>query len=185
MKLYCLGNPIKLVKLTYSTHFFDNLPVTGTPIFGKLPVTQDKARAAFTASETLFLCKSLEDAKALRKAKIIVGNTNVTPQLFQGAIASGYPLSDYAIYEIEIRDELATETHFIRLLEATSDQLTTLVNSDLLHKAQYQNSREGIPDISVYSVTKAAINPELVRCHYFSLADEHDELASKSNCLIM
>ena len=184
MKYFCLGNGMNLVKLEPSPKFFDNLPIVGTPPFGYMPVTRARATAAFEASEELVLCKSLEDANLLRHARIKVGNTNVTPEFFKGAIAQGYPLADFAIYEVEIGDGI--ETNFTRLREATVDQLEPLVTMDLYLEAQLGN-RAGLPDIEICITNKRSIHPELINSHYLSLRDRHDEIAEESagKCSIM
>ena len=115
MKYYCIGNGIGLVKLQYSTNFLANLPVVGTPIYGKLPVTPAKMLEAFECSEELTFFKSLDDANQFRHSKITLGNTNVTPEFRKGAIAQGYPLCDYAIYEVEIDEDI--EPKFTNLNE--------------------------------------------------------------------
>jgi hypothetical protein len=79
--------------------------------------------AAFENSNTITLCRTLDDANALRHAKIKIGNTNVTPELFRGAIADGYPLHDYVIYEVEVDD--IHEVNFRKLIDATDDESVT------------------------------------------------------------
>ena len=81
MKYYCLGEAVALVRTTYSNNFLKNLPYIGTPMFDKLPITQAKMREAFERSETLVLCKSMEEAKALRQAKIVIGNRGFGKQI--------------------------------------------------------------------------------------------------------
>lgn len=178
MKFYCLGNPIALIKLAYSTNFLANLPVIGVPILGKLPMTEAKMLSAYEESKTLTLCKTLEDANALRHAKIEIGNTNVTPELYRGGIAQGYPLHDFAIYEIEIDDGL--EINFRKLLETTDDGLEKMVKSHLQFMSIVAKDRSGIPDIEICTANKSDINPKLIACHYLSLADGHEEKPERS-----
>lgn len=182
MKYYCIGSGIGLVKLQHSTNFFDNLPLTGTPMFGKLPVTQAKMHEAFERSEEFVFCKSLEDANKLRHSKITVGNTNVTPEFFKGAIAQGYPLGDYAIYEVEVDENI--EGNFTNLNEKTVEQLEKLVSFNLYFKVQCLQDRSDIPSIEVFSANKSELNIRLLSCHYLSLVDGNEEVTEQSGCTI-
>lgn len=183
MKYYCTGKPIPLVKLGYSSNLFANLPLIGTPVFGKLSITENKMRAAFEQSHDLIMCKSLEDAKALRNSKIIIGNTNVEPAFIKGAIATGYPLHDFAIYEVEVDDNHKLD--FSKLTEVTDDQLKNLVSQDVYFRATLYKDRSGIPDIEICSSRQSDINPKLIACHYYSLVNGQEEQPSRSLFMAM
>lgn len=178
MKFYCLGKPIALIKLTYSTNFLANLPVIGVPILGKLPMTEAKMLSAFDKSKKITLCRTLEDANALRHAKIEIGNTNVTPELFRGAIAQGYPLHDYVIYEVEVDD--IHEVNFRKLVDATDKELEKMVTRHLHFQSLVAKDRSGIPDIEICTANKSDLNPKLIACHYLSLVDGHEEKPERS-----
>lgn len=182
MKYYCVGRAIALVKLQHSANFFENLPVIGTPIYGRMPVTQAKIQDAFENSEELVFCKSLEDANKLRHSKITVGNTNVTPEFFKGAIAQGSPLSDYAIYEVEVDENI--EGNFTKLNEQSIEQLEALVSNDLCYIANYKDDRSQIPSIEIFSAKKSELNVRLLSCHYLSIVDGTEEAIEQSSCTI-
>lgn len=65
MKYYCLGNPIVLVKTQYSDKWLSNVPFFGTPIFGKLPMTQSRMRSVYDRSPRLVLCRTLEEIEQI------------------------------------------------------------------------------------------------------------------------
>lgn len=182
MKYYCLGNRrISLIKLgTCSSNSFWDYAI---PIYGKLPVTQLKMRNAFDQSEELILCKNIEDAKMLRYAKI-EAHTNITPEFVRGAIAKGYPLGDYAIYEIEVDDNLNANLPFIKLADAPLEQLRNLVSQQLMYDV-YLGNRTKVPNIEVYHSTRASLNPTLLACHYFSLVDGAEELDQQNTCTLI
>jgi hypothetical protein len=67
MRYFCIANSIPLIKTAPSDNFFENLPIIGTPTFGRLPVTKAKMQEAFNQSESLILCRTLDDALILRQ----------------------------------------------------------------------------------------------------------------------
>lgn len=163
MKYYCIANPIHLIKTAPSENFFDNLPVLGTPIFGKLPVTETKMRDAFEQSEELILCSTLDDAMRLRQIKIDK-KTNMKADCFNKT--ANCPLTDYAIYEVEIDDKV--QVKFNDLIDAPKQQLAQLVSYDLYFKAIY-GDRLDLPCIEICYDKKSVFNPQLLKCHYFPL----------------
>jgi hypothetical protein len=94
------------------------------PIFSKSKVTADKLQTAFDGSEQLILCKSLDDAKALRMAKIVIANT--APEFVKGAIAQGYALADHGIYEVNIEQDIGEK--FVKLKHKNNHELQGLVS---------------------------------------------------------
>jgi hypothetical protein len=140
-------------------------------------------RSAFEQSEELILCKSMDDAKMLRYAKIN-SHTNITPDFVKGAIAEGYPLADYAIYEIEVDDNLHANLRFIKLADAPLEQLKNLVSQQLMYDV-YLDDRTKVPNIEVCHSTRASLHPTLLACHYFSLVDGTEELEQQNTCTLM
>lgn len=193
MKYYCIGKPIPLVKLAYSTNFFDNLPVIGTPLFGNLKITQAKMRAAFYNSDTLILCKTLDDAKMLRSVNIIEGNPNPREFFFRTRfvrhgsqvestpVARKGPVADFAIYEIEASDEI----NFFNLRRTSIEELKELVSEAFYSQVLVDDeSRNKLPDIEVCSMKRSVLNTTLLECHYFSLTDDTD-LLEQSSCNLL
>ena len=183
MRLFCLGNPMGLIKLTYSPRFLENLPYIGTPILGKLPISRITMHDAYEESAHLTLCRTLEEANELRHAKIMIGNTNITPEFYRGAIAKGYPLADYAIYEIEVDD--ATELPFILLRDAPWDALERLISQPLYSHIRWTHDRAILPAIAIYETPKAALTHRLIQSHYLSLIDGPDGPDRESPCTVM
>ena len=170
---YCIANPVGLVKLTYTPGVIGALDNLRHPIFSKLKVTGDKLQTAFDGSEQLILCKSLNDAKALRMAKIVIGNT--APEFVKGAIAQGYPLADHGIYEVDVEQDIGEK--FVKLKHKNNHELQGLVSENLYFTAAYiENGREQLPDIEVYVANKSDLTFDLVASHYFSLENGRDEI---------
>lgn len=164
MKYYCLANPIQLIKTMPSDNLLENLPIIGTPTFGRLPVTDARMQEAFVQSESLILCNTLDDALRLRQIKIDK-KTNMKPDFFNKI--ANCPLTDYAIYEIEIDSGVKIE--FKNLSDAPKTLLAQLVSYDLYFKAIYANDRLNLPAIETCCYPKDELNPQLLNCHYFPL----------------
>ena len=180
MKYYCLGNAIPIIKLSYSGNFIDDYT---TPVFGKLPVTQEKMQHAFDQSTTLILCKTLEAANALRQTKIVPAYTNMTSDFIKHAVAEGYPLNDYAIYEIEVDDAIKIDFNPLRDTDVT--QLEQFTSFDLYFKVKNLNDRSELPDIAISAKTKSDINPTLINCHYLSPLMGPVETNEVKSCAIL
>ncbi len=176
---YCIANPVPLVKLTYSPGIigaFDNLR---QPIFSKLNVTTLKLQQAFDQSEKLIFCKRLDEAKALRRARIVLSPANVSLDFIKGAIAQGYPLADYGIYEVEVEEDI--EANFGKLNQKDDSELEGLVPSTLRFTATYaENGRSELPDIEVCVAKKSDLTCNLRASHYFSLETDEDEINTTS-----
>lgn len=181
MKYYCIGNSIAIVKTTYSDKLFDNLPITGTLMFGKLPVTQTKMETTFNDTNELVICKTLDDAMKIRTAKI--EPLNIKADYIQGAIAEGYPLVDYAIYEIDVDDNITID--FTDLKTMKDDQIRKIVNSNLHFMAVHEKDYSNLPEVAVCLVNKNMLNPTLLSSHYFSPIDNQEEVENTTSCRII
>lgn len=175
MKYFCLAKSFPLVKLAYSHRFIDNLPCIGTPMFGKFKVTKSNLNRTYNQSDDLIICKTLEDAKKLRLAKI--EHSDVSPEFNKGAIAKGYPLGDYGIYEIETN----TQVNFNKLNTLPISQLEDFIAHYTYILVSLDKDRSRIPDIEVTKASKAELNPKLINTFYFDLNNDK-EVANKSKC---
>lgn len=164
MKYYCIADPIPLIKTAPSDNFFENLPLIGTPTFGRLPITDTALQEVFTQSDYLILCKTLDDALILRQIKIDK-KTNKKADVFNKV--ANCPTTDYAIYEVEIDNTQKIE--FTSLANAPKTLLAQLVSYDLYFKAIYTNDQLELPAIDTYCDKKSELNPQLIKCHYFPL----------------
>ncbi|MDP3560663.1 MAG: hypothetical protein Q8R83_00585 [Legionellaceae bacterium] len=180
MKYYCIGNGIKLAELHVPTLLSGNLHLRGEPKYRKLPLTPDRMLEAFEHSEELVFCKSLEDANKLRHSKIIVGYSNAN--FFAEAVAPGYPLSDLAIYEVEVDENI--EGNFTNLNETSGEQLKKLVAPHLYSLSEGMKNLAALPSIEIFSAKKSELNIKLLSCHYLSPVDGHEEitLQCQHNC---
>jgi hypothetical protein len=164
MRYYCIANPIPLIKTIASDNFIDNLPLVGTTIYGKLPVTDNKIQAIFFKSEHLVVCRTLDEAMILRQLKI-EKKTNLKPDFFNKV--ANYPVADYAIYEIEVDRQIKVD--FVSLVNLPLKQLYEVVSHDLYIKALYSRDTLELPDIDVCYDKKTAFSPQLIDFHYFHL----------------
>lgn len=183
MKYYCIGDKISLIKVSESPNCLDNLPYFGTPMFAKMPVTQARMRNAFQYTDQMIVCKHFNDIKKLRYANLTIDNATMTAEFCQGALADGYPYSDHAIYEIEIDDRITL--HFQYLPSAPLEQLQRLVSDDLYFKAALKADRTDLPPIDVCLAEKAALNPRLLACHYYSLKNNEEEITKGYSCRLL
>lgn len=179
MKYYCIADPIPLIKTVPSDNFIDNLPLVGTPTFGKLPVTDAKMQAVFFKSEHLIVCRTLDEAMIVRQLKI-EKKTNLKPDFFNNI--ANYPTADYAIYEIEVDDQI--KVHFGALVNVPLKQLQEVVSFDLYIKALYSRDTLELPDIDVCYDKKIAFKPQLIDCHYFHLNGFKEEGTMISTCTL-
>lgn len=165
MRFFCLGKPLPLINLGYAHRFFDIPSVIMTPLFGKLPVNQRVMRNAFNESEELILCRNIYDAIELRFTRVCLSN-KVDYRFRKLAVAKGYPLADFAIYEIEA-DKHFYES-FTRMEDYSLDALYEILSPDCYWQ-MIINGTKILPDISIYQDKKDIINPRLIECHYLPL----------------
>ena len=59
-------------------------------------------------------------------AKIVIGNTNVSPEFVKGAIAQGGPLADHGIYEVDVEQDIGEK--FVNLKHKNDHELQGLVS---------------------------------------------------------
>jgi hypothetical protein len=170
MKYYCIGNAVQRIALAFSPRLFDSSSKVN---FEKLPLTKKEALTAFNESEELILFKTLEDAKIMRLA-------NIKSAIDRGTILENNPPIDYPIYFLEIDDNI--NINFTHLSKISEEQRIKILSFELYSIAKYNKSR--LPDIEVSIVTKSSCNPQLIASHYYSLQDDHDELAEPS-CSIL
>ena len=163
MKYFCLGNGIALYKSTYSNNFFDNLPIVGTPIFSKFPITQEKMRNAFECSEKLVLCKSLEDANMLRYAKLVMGSI-IIPGFENIMFKKGTPgpIRDFAIYEVEINDGAEVKFHQVDI-DHVSDLVT---DEEVFSKHSLRFDTSALTNVEICPIRQPDLKPKLLACHY-------------------
>lgn len=164
-RYYCLGSPICRIELPNFPKFFSTVALH--------EISFAKMQATFEASNMLILCKNLEDAKALRKANIVLNTPDITTAFFHPNLPIGYPLLDHVIFEIMIEND-ANEL-FKELRTIANEELETLVNRDIYFNAFYHHDRSAIPDIHIWPINKAKFTIRLLCCHYSSLVDEIDK----------
>lgn len=172
MKFYCIGHPIELVKTKYSDSFFDNMHLIGTPIGSVVKITPTIMHKAYAASNELTLCKTIDDAKLLRLARISTGSAEVGADLLIGAIAAGFPLHDYVLYEIEIDDKVSEALVFSKVNEVSLDALEKILAPEF--HAQFAKDKADmsiLPAIDFCQVEKVKVSPKLLKCHYISWAE--------------
>jgi len=172
MKFYTLGHPIELIKTKYSNGFFDNLPVIGTPLGGVMKISPVMMHEAWAKSDELILTKNLDDAKLLRLFKVSTSSAPIDMDLIQAGYASGYPLNDYIIYEIEIDDKMVESLVFSKVREASLDTLKIILDPDFYKKFTGKKPDFSIlPDFDVSLVKKEQLSPNLLQCHYINWGD--------------
>lgn len=172
MKFYCIGNPIDIVKTKHSASFWDNMHVIGTPIGGVIKITPAIMHNAFNASQELTLCKNLADAKLLRLARIKTRSADVDESLLVGAIAAGFPLQDYVIYEVEIDDKVSQTLAFSKVNEASIEVLKKILAPEFhVQFATHKYNSSILPAADFCQVAKEIVSPKLVNCHYISWAE--------------
>ena len=169
---YCLGNPINCITPSSSHGFFNAPTLKG--------ISPAKMEQAFEESKTLILCHNLEDAKALRAVNIVVNTKQITTAFYHKNLAEGYPLWDYVIYEIVVKNVTPV---FHELRTATKDALEYLVNRDIYLNSFFNNDRSSLPDIEICPINTKHLIIELVCCYYGSLMNEQKISPLTNPCL--
>lgn len=164
MRYFCLANPIALIKTTPSGRCLDNLPLFGTSMYGKLPITEAKIRDAFDDAEYLILCKTMDDALILRQTKLDK-KFNSHPDFFNKI--NNLPPEDYVIYEVEIKNDI--KVNFKDLTNLSKNLLASLVSYQLYFKSIYNPYDLGLPNVELCYEKKDLLKPRLIRYHYFPL----------------